>query len=121
MKVLAVDDDKGSLLVLSVMLEKLGYDVLKASAGQEAWSLFKKYQPFLVMTDWQIPNFSGLELAKLIRDYQASEPLTRIILLTALSDDQISSKKVDTAILDAIIQKPFDFTALRAVVEKLAE
>lgn len=61
-KALIVDDDSDLLDIFSFYLEEVGYEVQKASGGEEAWRLIQENQFHLVISDQQMPLGSGLEL-----------------------------------------------------------
>jgi CheY-like chemotaxis protein len=66
-RVLLVDDDPWIRNILSAVLIRAGFEVLTASDGQEAWTLFRHALPRIgaLVTDIEMPEMSGLELAKL--------------------------------------------------------
>ena len=67
MKVLAVDDDPVSRLIIERALVKLGHDCLVAEGGNNGWKLFLEEQPDVVISDWMMPDLDGLELCRRIR------------------------------------------------------
>src|SRR3954452_10790566 len=68
LRVLVVDDDADTLSSMSILLEMYGYQVFTAEDGFEALELVSAYQPHVVVLDVAMPGFSGLTLAKRIRD-----------------------------------------------------
>ncbi|MDD9939052.1 MAG: response regulator [Myxococcales bacterium] len=71
MKILVVDDSKAMRLIVARNLKKadLGaLDIVEASSGGEALDLVKAQSPDLVLTDWNMPEMSGLELLRAVRD-----------------------------------------------------
>ncbi len=67
MKVLVVDDEKVSRIILSQNLKKSGYAVETAANGKEAWDILLKESISLVISDWMMPVMDGLELCRKIR------------------------------------------------------
>ena len=82
--ILIVDDDRLQRSVLEANLKTAGYDVVSAENGREALEIFRKgYYP-IVMTDWIMPEMSGLELCRAIREDDSGR-YTYIIILTSLN------------------------------------
>lgn len=81
--ILIVDDNRLQRSVLEANLKAAGYDVVAAENGLEALEIFRKgYYP-IVMTDWVMPEMSGLELCRAIRKDDSGR-YTYIIILTSL-------------------------------------
>ncbi len=81
MKILTVDDAPDMLLSIRVSIQKLGHDVDTANDGLEAWNMLEKKDYDVVVSDWNMPYISGLELVKKIREVDF-EHYTYIILCT---------------------------------------
>ena len=77
--ILVVDDEAHILQVLSIKLRNAGYEVLTAVDGEEAFEMASKEPPDLVITDFQMPYMTGLELCKALREQEstASIPVPR--------------------------------------------
>lgn len=112
MKVLIAEDDSVSSFVLSTRIRKMGHQVLAAENGREAWDLFQKEHPRLVITDWMMPEVSGLELCRKIRDGEGAE-YTYIVLLTALSGRARYLEGMEAG-ADDFVTKPLDADGLHA-------
>lgn len=67
MKVLLVEDQLSSSLLIQIKLENLGYTVTCAEHGQAAWDLLQNDQYPIVLTDWLMPVMDGLELCRMLR------------------------------------------------------
>jgi len=105
MKVLAVDDNQIALEMLVHTLRRSGYEVLTATSGREALELVEQGECQLVITDWEMPQMTGLELCRRIRTF-GSVNYVYVIMLTARGDasDLIEGM---TAGADDFIAKPF--------------
>ena len=112
MKILIAEDDSASRLVLATTLKKQGHQVLVTENGREAWRAYLEGDIRLVISDWMMPYFSGLELCKMIRSHQGKS-YTYVILLTALSGKGHYLEGM-AAGADDFITKPFDIEALAA-------
>jgi len=83
MRILLAEDDAATRTVLDKQLESLGHHVLTAVDGEEAWRLFQREDPELVITDWIMPNLDGSGLCRRIRD-AGRDHYTYIMILTAV-------------------------------------
>jgi putative two-component system response regulator len=84
-KALLVDDEKIGLKTLEVYTKNLGYDVLLAEDGHQAYGRWEKERPRLVITDWNMPGMDGVELCKRIREKEGDE-YTYIVMVTARNE-----------------------------------
>jgi PAS domain S-box-containing protein len=81
-RLLVVDDGVDSRHLLRSMLVPAGFDVQEASDGMEALDAIAKWQPELVLMDWQLPVLDGLEATRRLRaDHGLPQP--RVVLMTA--------------------------------------
>ena len=115
-KILVADDEAHILHVVSMKLRNAGYDVITAVDGEEALELCNTEQPDLVITDFQMPFLTGLELCKRLR----SRPETRDIpamMLTAIGFD-IEPEEMAEARISAVLAKPF---SPREVLQRVTE
>ncbi len=112
MRILIAEDDSVSRLVLLTKLKKLGHDVIVTQDGEEAWQAFIKEQPRLVITDWMMPRFDGLQLCGRIRAHE-HEKYVYIIMLTALTGRKNYMEGMDAG-ADDFLNKPVDMDELRA-------
>jgi signal transduction histidine kinase len=80
-KLLVVDDDRGALEMLTLVLEMHGFEVHAAQDGDAALNLLREYQPDAVLMDLSMPGMDGWEAARRIR----SEPWGKGLKLIALS------------------------------------
>ncbi len=84
MRVLIVEDDKTSTLVLTESLDQGEYDVTCVQNGVEALKLHEKHPFPLVITDWRMPGMDGLELIQRIRKQDADQGVyTYVVLVTS--------------------------------------
>ena len=79
--VLLVDDDEGVRMLATFVLKSHGYDILTASNGLEALMVYSSYRKVvdLILTDVDMPQMNGIELAARIR---ARDPSRRILLMS---------------------------------------
>lgn len=119
-KILCIDDDNNILDLLCMYLQKEGYEVRTASDGQEGVSLFRSYEPDLVLLDIMMPRMDGWQVCKEIRKV-SSKP---IIMVTAKGEtiDKVVGLELGA---DDFIVKPFDMkevcARIKAVLRRYAK
>jgi sigma-B regulation protein RsbU (phosphoserine phosphatase) len=112
MKVLAVDDDRVTLMTIERMLIKFGYEPLLANNGSEALRVYLEHRPKILVTDWMMPEMEGPTVVKTIRAFAENE-YTYIIMLTSRQDkDDMMAGML--AGVDEFITKPIDPDQFRA-------
>ena len=111
MRILAVDDDRTSLLITQSALRRLGHDCVVATDGAEAWHAYRSYAPDVVVSDWTMPGLTGVQLC---RDIRASETgaYTYFILVTGRGDVQDVFAGMNAGADDYLV-KPMHFNDLR--------
>ena len=77
---LVLDDNPGSLELLSSALSQPGLEILTSSDPEEGLELFHKRRPQIVLTDLVMPHMSGMEVLERIMEI---DPGTDVILMTA--------------------------------------
>lgn len=115
MKILAVDDDPMALLVLKSALQKRGYEVETTSCATEALQILHQGECRMVISDWEMPAMSGLELCRTIRQQGFAEYLY-IILLTSKSGRGVTVEGLRAG-ADDFMAKPFDPEELDARIQ----
>ncbi|HSI73614.1 MAG TPA: SpoIIE family protein phosphatase [Fimbriimonas sp.] len=112
MKILVVDDDELTALILSENLRGMGHEVTNASDGEEGWELFQKGEFPIIILDWMMPRLDGLGLSRRIR-HRLGSIYTYIILLTGRTDREDRIQGLEAGADDFLI-KPLDPGELRA-------
>ncbi|NJP11501.1 MAG: SpoIIE family protein phosphatase [Leptolyngbyaceae cyanobacterium RU_5_1] len=113
-KILIIDDDSATQLVLKKMLEEESYEVAVASDGIEGLEQAQQFRPALIICDWIMPRLDGLELCRRVK----SDPeLSTIffVLLTARGGVEDRVQGLDSG-ADEFLAKPIELTELRARV-----
>lgn len=108
MRILIVEDEIGIQNFLKQGLEEEGYIIDTASNGKEGIEKFKNEIFDLVLLDWMLPEITGLEVCKLIRNDNQSIP---ILFLTAKDTVQDTIEGLKSGAND-YIKKPFSFEEL---------
>jgi DNA-binding response OmpR family regulator len=112
-RVLVVEDDEATAFALRDGLEYEGYSVIVATDGAKAVKLARDEHPDLILLDVMLPEMSGLDVCKQIRNSNNDTP---IIMLTARGQevDKVLGLKLGA---DDYVTKPFSFMELMARVE----
>lgn len=112
LKILIVDDDTNIAELISLYLNKEGYDTREANDGREALIAFEEYQPDLILLDVMLPQLDGYDVCKEIR----KTSYTPIIMLTAKGEvfDKVLGLELGA---DDYMVKPFDPKELIARVK----
>lgn len=114
--ILLADDEAHITCVVAQKLRSVGYVVVTAQDGEEAFETAKSLLPAIVITDLQMPRMSGLDLAIKLRETPETAS-TPVIMLTARGYIIEPSEAARTNIRE-IMGKPF---SVREVVRKVTE
>ena len=111
-KILIVDDDANIAELISLYLTKECYETMIVNDGEEALSVFKTFQPNLILLDLMLPGIDGYQVCREIR----SKASTPIIMLSAKGEvfDKVLGLELGA---DDYIIKPFDSKELVARVK----
>ena len=118
--ILVVDDDEDVRELMRVRLSREGYSVLSAKDGNEGLKAFLSSSPDLAILDIRMPNMSGWEVLKRIREVSD----TPVIMLTILDHEDQIVQGLDSG-ADDYLAKPFGSNELmarvRAVLRRVGE
>lgn len=111
--IIVADDEETLLLVLNRILNKAGYKVLSAKNGLEAWELYQKHgiEIDLLILDTNMPELSGPEVLKKVKDADSAVPVILMSGYAQLSDEESMVQP------DAFIQKPFTRQTILEVIQ----
>jgi len=114
--VLVVDDSSSVRNLVEFVLDADGYKVLQAVDGQQAWNMLQRMKPNLVLTDCEMPNMTGMELLKHMREQERFNDVPVIMLTSRRSEeDEVLGLKAGA---DDYIGKPVEPLKLQARVRK---
>ncbi|MDP4291842.1 MAG: sigma-54 dependent transcriptional regulator, partial [Bacteroidota bacterium] len=111
-KILIVDDDKTFRVILKEVLIKENYTPIEASNGETGLELVKSEHPDLVITDFQMPGMSGLDLLQAIIKLKTGIP---VIMLTGFSDTENIIKAIQMGAFD-YLEKPIVPSVLKSSI-----
>jgi len=106
MKIIVAEDNRASAALLTKLLSKEGYFVINAENGNEAWEKLNSSGARILLTDWMMPELSGIELCSKIRNADLPGYIY-IIILTAKNAKEDALEGLKAGADDYII-KPFD-------------
>lgn len=110
-KILVVDDDKKTVDLIRLSLEKEEFEAMSAYEGIEALNLARYASPDLIILDWMLPNVSGIDLCRMVRA-KSSVPM---IMLTAKATEEDKLRGLNLGV-DDYLTKPFSLRELVARV-----
>lgn len=114
LSLLLVDDEDGIRLVMSVLLNDLGYNVILAERGDKALSLYEELRPDIVISDIKMPGLDGISLLKAIKALDAD---AEILLLTGHGDMELAVAGLQNGAGD-FLNKPVSDAALTVALER---
>ena len=115
-KILLCEDDEGIIEVVKIILTEKGYDVVKLYDYKGVVKQVKKIKPDLIIMDLWLPEISGEQATKILKN----NPATKKIPIIILSAHQNGLKIARSSGADDFLNKPFDISDLEKMVDKYA-
>lgn len=84
-RILVVDDEIGALTLIGIMLERGGFDVLRAKDAEAALTVLDQETPDMIILDVMMPGMDGIELCRVIRNRETTTD-TPVLILSARGD-----------------------------------
>ena len=116
-KVLIVEDETGLVTLLKYNLEKQGFETAVAMDGKIVMQTILTEQPDLILMDWMLPNVSGIDLCREIRQTHDVKHIP-IIMLTARGEESDKVRGLSYG-ADDYMTKPFSVPELIARIQAL--
>ena len=117
--VLIVEDNELNMKLFHDLLEAQGYAIIQTKDGMEALSLARTHRPDLILMDIQLPEVSGLEVTKWIKDDDDLRKIPVIAVTAfAMKGDE---EKIREGGCEAYISKPISVTHFLETVKKFLE
>jgi len=115
-KLLVVDDEKSVSILISAIFRNFNYEIIPIYNGKDLIDYLKRNKPDLILLDLKLPDISGFELCKKIREnpYHSDIP---IIILSGVSEVDVRISVIESG-ADDYITKPFDIGELRARINR---
>ncbi len=113
--IMIIEDEEAIALLLKYNLERAGYQTITVSHGNRVLSAVEKNLPSLILLDWMLPEISGLELCKIIRNNPELKNIP-IIMLTAKGQEEDKVLGLSAG-ADDYVTKPFSVPELLARIK----
>lgn len=113
--VLIVDDEYSFCKSLKTFLEKIGYEVLVTTNGEQALDLIKSERPAVMTLDIRMPGMDGYEVLQKAKRLNDTMP---IVVITAIDVPRME-EMLERSGAHAILQKPIDLRELQATIQRL--
>ena len=118
MRILVVDDFHTMRRIVINLLKQLGFsNVVEASDGKEAFDVIKREKINLVISDWNMPNMTGLELVKAIRTTEEYKAIPFIMVTAEGKKDNVIAA-VHAGVNNYVV-KPFNAATLKEKLTKV--
>jgi two-component system, cell cycle response regulator DivK len=114
-RILIVEDNPISLTLFKQLLKAHGYEVLGTREGLQALDLAREEQPDLILMDIRLPDISGLEVIRLLKQDDQTKTIP-IIAVTALANPEYEKKGLESG-CDAYIPKPITLGNFLGTIE----
>lgn len=115
-KVVAVDDSRMILNIYKATLHELGYEPVLFEFPASAIEWLQDEKPLMVLTDLNMPDITGVQLAGKIREKYSSDQLPIIMVTT--QNESTDNEAAKEAGIDAILHKPFNAKSLGEAMKK---
>ena len=119
LKVLVVDDEIHIVQVVAIKLRNNGFNVITCENGREALELASNEKPDIIVTDFQMPVMTGLELVENLRSRPDTADIP-VVMLTARGF-AIEDERKEELKISASLSKPFSPRELLGTVEEVLE
>jgi CheY-like chemotaxis protein len=113
---LIVDDDPGTLELVSAMAASLGYCATAAVDAIDALYFLEKTRYHVVISDYEMPLMDGFQLARRIKKKYCG---IRVIIMTGHREDCIANMLSGSDVVDGLLLKPFNLKTMQAQIERV--
>jgi two-component system cell cycle response regulator DivK len=114
--VLIVEDNELNLKLLKDVLEYHGYTILTIDLGEPVLGLVRQHRPDLILLDIQLPDLSGTEVARRLKEDEQTRTIP-VIAVTAFAMASDETKILASG-CDAYVSKPFNLVEFLRLVER---
>ncbi len=118
-QVLIVEDNELNMKLFPDLLEAQGYDVLETREGLQALTLAREHRPDLILMDIQLPEISGLEVTKWLKEDEelASIPVVAVTAFAMKGDEE----RIREGGCEAYISKPISVAHFLDTIRRLLD
>jgi len=115
LRILIVDDEIEVCDTIKTFLTGFGHDVKTALDGKIALEIVNSFMPHLVILDVMIPDMSGIEILKKVKEIDSS---IKAVMISGMQDLRVAKEAIDLGAID-YLPKPIEFTILHKIVKNL--
>lgn len=118
-KILIVEDNELNMKLFHDLLDAQGYQILQTREGLQALSIAREHHPDLILMDIQLPEISGLEVTKWLKedDDLASIPVVAVTAFAMKGDEE----RIREGGCEAYISKPISVSHFLETIRRLLE
>ncbi len=116
-QIIVIEDEPDIQQLIHSILTANGFEVIRASTGEEGLVLASKLKPDLIILDIVMPGLSGLEVLRLLKSKKTTKNIP-VIIVSALNRD-VDRKYAEDYGADAYVPKPFTISEILIEVDKL--
>ena len=117
LKLLYVEDDKATRIVTERLFKKFFNNITVATDGEEGLERFKNEIFDMVITDINMPQLDGLEMAQKIKEIDSTIP---IVIASAYNNSDLFIKSIKIGI-DGYLFKPLEVNQFASTIQKIAQ
>lgn len=118
MKILIVDDFSTMRRIVRNILRQLGYNnVVEADDGTTAWEILNREKIDFIVSDWNMPKMTGIELLRKVRSSETLADLP-FLMVTAEAQQENIIEAVQAKVSNYIV-KPFTADTLQQKIDKI--
>ena len=115
--IMVVEDDPINMMLITEVLRKMGFDILRATNGKQALEVLPQYDPVLIFMDVNMPEMDGFTTTRQIRKLAPPHGNIPIIALTADAMQGDREKCLEAGMND-YVTKPFRIEEIEEVLKK---
>ena len=116
-KVLIAEDDAVTRKLFTALLKRAGHEPWAFADGQQAWEAYEREPTAVCITDWLMPEVSGVELCRLIKSTEATAGIP-VLMFTSYTEVESQVASTDAG-ADAYIPKGSDLRIMQARIDAL--
>jgi len=119
-KILTIDDEPEVINSIIDMMEQEhgNYVFYRALNGEEGIDVAVRVSPDLIITDWEMPSMSGIELIKSLKEHQITSDIPVVMLAGVMTSSEHLKTALEAGAID-FIRKPIDVIELTARIESM--
>jgi len=115
--IMVVEDEPINMMLITEVLNKMGFEVIKAVNGKQALEILPHYEPVLIFMDVNMPEMDGYDATRLIR--QMPDPFNKLPIIALTADAMPEDKEKCIACgMNEYISKPFRIEEIEEVLKK---